>query len=475
MTIPIQSNDPVLSGIQANILKGHGRNFAHHIFLRFIPGHHHHARTWIAAFAASTVTSARHQLDGIARYHGGLTKDAGSIVTFSLSASGFDKLGLVKPNSESFKTGMKARAAFLGDDPNTMEEPFDGIDAMIMIADDHSSIARHKAHAIIAQTQTFAHLLVDQKGNVLKTKSGIGIEHFGYADGISQPLFLANDIDRQPSAVEWNDATDPGLLLVKEPSHDAADHFGSFLVFRKLEQNVKAFKNAEGDNKGIPGQLPIVKDVDGDNNDELAGAMLVGRFENGTPVVKNSEARVDNPPVQTNDFDYRDDLNALKCPFHAHIRLMTPRNGDTAAGDVRAQRITRRGIPYDEAGRIPESQINTISDELLDANQPEKGVGLLFMCYQSSIENQFEILQGLWANQGQIKGHAIGAQDSIIGQGTNPPKTLPHQWGQPAQSAPFSFSGFVTMKGGEYLYTPSIGLLKSLASPLNHPAGPGIA
>ena len=156
----------------------------------------------------------------------------------------------------------------------------------------------------------------------------------------------------------------------------------------------------------------MLKDVDGDDNKELAGAMLVGRFENGTPVVKNSEARVDNPPVQTNDFSYGDDLNALKCPFHAHIRLMNPRKGDTIAGDLSAHRITRRGIPYDEVGRIPEDQINSISDELLDGNQPEKGVGLLFMCYQNSIETQFEILQHFWANQGQIGPHAVGSQDS---------------------------------------------------------------
>lgn len=58
------------------------------------------------------------------------------------------------------------------------------------------------------------------------------------------------------------------------------DSFGSFLVFRKLEQNVKAFNNAKD-------KLPKVKDVSGADNDDLAGAMNVGKFENSLPVVKS--------------------------------------------------------------------------------------------------------------------------------------------------------------------------------------------
>lgn len=36
---------------------------------------------------------------------------------------------------------------------------------------------------------------------------------------------------------------------------------------------------------------------------------------------------------------------------------MNPRKGDTALGEASAQRITRRGIPYDEVNRIPEDRI----------------------------------------------------------------------------------------------------------------------
>jgi len=293
--------------------------------------------------------------------------------------------------------------------------------------------------------------------------NGTGIEHFGYADGISQPIFLESDNKKQLTNAEWDDTTELKRVLVPDTGTDMPDSFGSFLVFRKLEQNVKAFKDAEGDNDPIPGNLPAIKDVSGKVNPELAGAMLVGRFESSTPVVKSSVDNPSNPHQPTNDFNYADDLSGLKCPFHAHIRLMNPRNGDTIAGDVSAQRITRRGIPYDDIGRIPEGKIEQVTDDILDENQPSSGIGLLFMCYQSSITSQFEIIQGHWANEGNIKGHIIGAQDSLISQGTNPTKSLPAQWGSPAQTAPFAFSNFVTNKGGEYFFTPSISFLRSLS------------
>lgn len=464
MANSIKSTDAFLADLQANILKGHGRNFAHHIFIRFDQKQIQATRDWIKRLATTTLTSAAGQLQASARFNEGKTTDGGPVFTFSLSATGYDKLGLthVKPDSSSFNDGMKKKADILGDNPATWEPPFQEIDALLIIADDNSNTAALNAGNMIAELSAFAQVLHDQRGNVLKTQCGIGIEHFGYADGISQPLFLASDIAKQPSVKEWDDATDISLLLVEEKgSEGGAQRFGSFLVFRKLEQNVKAFKDAEGDN-AVPGVLPVIKDVDGNDNSELAGAMLVGRFENGTPVINSSIEAVNNPPKQTNDFNYTNDTGAIKCPFHAHIRLMNPRNGDVQAGDVREHRITRRGIPYDEAGRIPLDRITSISDDLLDNNQPEKGVGLLFMCYQSQIENQFEILQAFWANKGLIFPHQTDGQDSLISQGTNPPKTLPRQWGQPAQTNPFSFDGFVKMKGGEYFFTPSIPFLSAL-------------
>lgn len=457
--IPIQDSDPLLNNLQANILKGHGRNFAHHLFLQLDAGKAGLAKNWISSFANTVITSARQQQEKTLAFRSGTITDGGSIITLSLSASCYNKLGLQasKPRSNSFEKGMQGSAQLLADNADEWDEPFRSVlDMLIIVADDKSKTAKAVADDILKQVSSFSKLVLNQRGNVLKTKSGMGIEHFGYADGISQPLYLADDINRQASINEWNDATDRDLLLVADNT-DLTDSFGSFLVFRKLEQNVKRFKEAEN-------KLPVVKDVNGNKNKELPGAMLVGRFENSLPVVKTSTGIQTNPPNITNDFNYSDDTVASKCPFHSHIRLMNPRNGDVQAGDVSAQRITRRGIPYDDVNRIPEERINTVSDDLLQSNEPVAGVGLLFMCYQKSIETQFEILQAHWANEGNIAGHFVDGQDSLIGQGSNPDKTLPVQWGAPAQTQPFSFNNFVRMKGGEYFFTPGIAFLKGIGS-----------
>lgn len=461
MPTKIQLTDPILDNIQANILKGHGRNFAHHLFFQFDKDQIEALKNWIRTFQC---TSAKDQLIATEKFKAGYIIDGGTIFTLSLSSTGYNKLGLagIKPAGASFDNGMQASSDLLGDDISIWDKELqESIDMMILVADDDSKKAKKQASQVITETTGFAKLLLDQRGNVLKMKGGSGIEHFGYADGISQPLYLEDDIANQTSTNQWDDETDTVRLLVNDtPSNP--DSFGSFLVFRKLEQNIKAFKDAEGDNPPVPSKLPTVRDVSGNSNPELAGAMIVGRFENGTPTVQSSIELNPNPFSVTNDFDYRSDLSASKCPFHSHIRLMNPRNGDVLAGDVREQRITRRGMPYDDVQRIPEDRITTISDDLLDSNQPQGGVGLLFMCYQSNIETQFEIMQGFWANKGNIAGHIVDGQDSLIGQGTNPQKTLPTQWGQPVQSNPFSFHGFVKNKGGEYFFTPSIGFLRGL-------------
>ena len=66
-------------------------------------------------------------------------------------------------------------------------------------------------------------------------------------------------------------------VLVADPgAARPGESFGSFLVYRKLEQNVRAFKKQEA---RIAGKLGL-KGEDA----ERAGALLVGRFEDGTPV-----------------------------------------------------------------------------------------------------------------------------------------------------------------------------------------------
>ena len=251
--------------------------------------------------------------------------------------------------------------------------------------------------------------------------------------------------------------------MVKDKGGKTADSYGSYFVFRKLEQDVAAFKTKEKEiSARFNNKAGIKQDaaVDaGKPNGELAGAMMVGRFEDGSEVVNNSKERgIDNDTQKlNNDFDYRDDTAALKCPFHAHIRITNPRADVAPAPNhdfAKNVRLTRRGIPFNDIGR----------DEFdLEHDQPSGGVGLLFMCYNSRLEDQFEFIQSRWANKGDIGGHFVG-QDPIIGQGPNTTdRKLPGQWNTASGlKSVKDFRDFVENKGGEYFFTPSISFLKSL-------------
>ena len=464
--------DELLNNLQANILKFHGRNFAHHLFFKLDREKVSTARSWISQFAVSLITSAKKQLSDAKQFKCGKLEDGGTVFTLSLSASGFEKLGLTSqmPKDDAFKSGLKGSADLLHDDPLKWEDAFLAeVDLLIIIANDDSLAASTEVKKIIAEVEAFGTLLTNQRGNVLKMETGVGIEHFGYADGISQPMYLADEINGQSRPRIWDDEANLDLLLVNEGQDPSADLFGSYLVFRKLEQDVKGFKDAEKNRGPVGMGLPHVINASGKTDAELPGAMIIGRFENGTPVAIMDHAFEPNPHTPTNDFSYERDPG-LKCPFHAHIRLMNPRKGDpeTDPQQLLTHRITRRGIPYDDllTKRFEDGEILAITEEMLDDRpKPSDNVGLLFMCYQSSIENAFEILQAHWSQGNIAPSPANKGQDSIIMQGSEESRTLPLKWGETAQGQPFLFSGFVKMKGGEYFFTPSIHFLRNLINP----------
>ena len=468
---------PMLKDLQANILKGHGRDFAYHIFLQIDADKMAEAKKWISAFAKTQITSAEKQLEA-RKNHKEKKLDGGPVFGLSLSAAGYKKLGVPQaqiPADPGFNGGLKASAVKLADTPATWDDPFkQEIDLLILAGDDHPHKAKELADKVEREVRNFAKLLISQRGKILHQKlpggDSINIENFGYADGVSQPIYLKDEIALQKNNKVWFDAEPLGLVLVPDKGGKTDDSFGSYLVFRKLEQNIKVFKENEGDIPGGTGAnapLPRIKNAAGVNNDDLPGAMIVGRFENSSPAVfSNGVANIIRHAAdETNDFDYSTDApgsatNGSKCPFHGHTRITNPRHdvGDFA----HTVRVTRRGIPYDDVKRFGDGDIIEVSDKQLDDHLPEKGVGLLFMCYQSNIAKQFEFIQSTWVNQGNIGGRPVG-QDGLIGQGPNATvKTLPVQWGNAAPANPCKFGGHVTMKGGEYFFTPSISFLSSL-------------
>lgn len=262
-------------------------------------------------------------------------------------------------------------------------------------------------------------------------------------------MFLKEEIEKaqQGGIDQWDPSAPLDLVLVKDPN-GGEDSYGSFFVFRKLEQDVAGFHQ----------RVKELAEALGTNTN-LAGAYVVGRFQDGTPVVVQDHDQW-LPPVGKRDeftnFNYANDKAGSRCPFQAHIRKHNPR-GDTMRffqGDFkfeRNHRIVRRGVPYGEQPEL--------------GKDPTEPVGLLFTCYQSDIGNQFELIQKTWSNALHFVRQRTGL-DPISGQGEQliGGQGWPSKWGDDstAKAVQFDFSPYVALKGGEYFFAPSVGFLKSL-------------
>ena len=455
----------MLHNLQDNILKGHGRDHTVHVFLTFTAAGAD-LRAKFGAVASKLVTSAAGQRDESDQFKK-FGIPGGPFGNVLITATGYAKLGVgaaavAALNDAHFKNGMKARGADFNDPaPATWDAGFNKtpIDAMLLLADDDQRFLLREARQLINEAADFADVVQIERGTALRTEAGEGIEHFGYVDGRSQPIFFVTDLPDEGAIDKWDPSEPLKRVLVADPATTSADSFGSYFVFRKLEQNVRGFKVREQD---LADALGLVG-----TDRERAGAMAVGRFEDGTPLALS---QVDGfMPAKENNFQYDADPEGLRCPFHAHIRKSNPR-GDirrklVAGGDdevlERRRRITRRGITYGNRLKHPEAE--QALDEL-----PSAGVGLLFMCFQSSITDQFAFMQASWVNNEGFLLPATGL-DPVIAQAPAAPTPIAQTWhpefgkpSPPAATVPFSFKQFVTLKGGEFFFAPSIPFLKGL-------------
>jgi Dyp-type peroxidase family len=457
----------MMRALQGNILKGHGRTATVNIFFKINAAKKHEMRAALREIANYHATSAYQQLLETEQFKE--TGESGNpFVSVFLSATGYVALGVPAgstPADPKFKLGLKNAA--LGDAPvASWDPPFQGqIDGMVLVGSENDTPLRLKRDAV-AQLLTGggAAIVKEQHGKAIFNKANNGIEHFGYVDGRSQPLLLVEDLDREAQDAgisQWDPQSTLGVALVPEPGATDGVSFGSYFVFRKLDQNVRGFKRREQE---LATALGFTGDVR-----ELAGAMVVGRFEDGTPVTMSDDAKGVNPP---NDFNYNADPG-VRCPFHGHIRKANPRGsgGAETPPNERKHLMARRGIPYEDIPRlvhpsdIPES--TSVAD--FDANAgpllPTGDVGLLFMCYNHDLALQFEFTQKTWANG--LNFPPAGTPpllDGVIGQAAAiENQHWPKAWDDPAAgTAAFSFQGFVKMRGGEYFFAPSLNFLRAL-------------
>jgi Dyp-type peroxidase family len=263
-------------------------------------------------------------------------------------------------------------------------------------------------------------------------------EHFGFRDGISQPVLVGSGLEggtatgRLPVAAgEFLLGHPDELGHVPMPLPEALGRNGTYAVYRKLSQHVVAFRTFLRDNGDGP----------------LLAAKMMGRWPSGAPLPIAGEA--DDPELaadraRNNDFDYTDDPSGYRCPRGAHIRRAHPRS-PTISG--RRHLLIRRGLPYGPP----------LADGAPDDGNADRGLVGLFL--NASIERQYEFVQRNWINDPRFDG-LRNDPDPIAGPGGRD-----FTW-QRRQRLPRRYTGlprFVSVRGGEYFFLPSITALRFLS------------
>lgn len=396
----------------------------------------------------------------------------------------------------AFKAGMAQRKSILNDPPQDtwqiMQSGADVHGVFILAGASPAEIA-DIISLQLAPAPGNGWRVVDEQFGQVRPDPVKGHEHFGFADGVSQPgirgvlpdgtaLTPSNSADENQGG-PGQDLLWPGEFVFGYPGQDAkaAEFFikgpdvsppvafmknGAFLVFRRLAQHVPEFHATVKAAAASVAEAPDAPSAD------LLAAQMVGRWKSGAPVIKAPTA--DNPALaegtkNVNDFEFTDDREGLLCPWGAHVRKVYPRNDvrhntkpteteiSQAEAFTQTHRMLRRGIAFGPELTEREAKSGH-SDQALTR-------GLLFKCYVTSIEDQFEFVQQQWVDAADFSQPNSGV-DPIIGQSPNPSKpfTGAAPFSKNAANKPkFTFPQFVQMQGGGYFFAPSISALKSLA------------
>jgi Dyp-type peroxidase family len=361
----------------------------------------------------------------------------------------------------AFRDGMAGRASHLGDKGLQAPEQWD------------PGLRDDVVHLLIVLTAWRGERLDERAGELAQRIVGDGDlrlvhrqraerfddrrEHFGFLDGVAQPGLAGVDAPNTPPrgtpgprgwqplpvgefVLGHTDAE--GIAAVPPDAPWVAN--SSYLVVRKLYQDVAAFRaltrEAGRDYPGGP---------------DLLAAKLIGRWPDGTPLSLSPERAdpvIASDPGRINDFKFADDLDGLRCPVGAHIRRANPRDGAGVGGAMTTRhRLLRRGVPYGPR----------LAEGAPDAASADDGVdrGLMFVCYVADIERQFEFVLRRWVNDGDV-----------LGLGHDPDPLIGTPWPGSKLKVPGSPPYFlaldqplVRLKGGAYLFQPSVSSLKLLA------------
>jgi Dyp-type peroxidase family len=453
--------------IQGFVLRGYGLHFACYMFLEITDAEL--GKKFIGQLLRDITTGEEWDRDSQGKH---IKPECTLNIAFT--HRGLVRLGLPDPSLLSFPVefvqGMKARREILGDTDKNDPENWDPVwregkvDIWLAINAQHKETLAARCaelEKLMAATGGARKLDAQDAGMLCINGQYSPNEHFGYRDGFGNPDYLGVVRHKQPgqgkltSHGEWEElatgelllgyADEAGELPVAPIPHLLASN-GTFMVYRKLHQNVQKFRDylKEKGSKYGGGEAKLA-------------AKLIGRWRDGTPIELSPDApdpRIVENDQKNVDFIYGKDLQGTRCPVGAHIRRTNPRDAFGFNGQlINRRRITRRGLTY--GTYVPEDQTPNDHDER----------GIVFMALNASLFRQFEFVQQQWVEYGN-DAHLGNDKDMVIGnhggkgrntiQGTDDPKNPPFICGD--------LPNFVELRGGDYFFLPSMTALRMIAA-----------
>lgn len=530
--IPGAPVEPVLDvdEIQGNIVPGFGSRYQVLLGLKVNEGQTADAKSWLARLVPSIATlrdvnTLRNLRRSLLRRQAALPgAPSAPWINIALSIGG---LRLLTPDADtirdpSFRKGMALLSGSLGDPTRPDQEghpsrwivggtPETTPDVLLILgaadACQLSDLAGGLRGSLAGLPASGLRVVYDQEAFVLEGEK----EHFGFRDGISQvgPRGRLSDLPFHFLTRRYIDPADPRALTHGKPGQPLVwpGQFvfgyptqqddeggpgpiagggpdwmrnGSFLVFRRLRQDVAAFRAFLREKVAELVQNPPFAEM----TEARLAALLVGRWPSGAPLLRSPErddlampavpAMADDS-FALNHFQFNapaDPIAVLTeagappriipgapadamghlCPRFAHIRKVNPRDLPTDQGGAFDQTLTfqvlRRGIPWGDP--FPQEE---------GAADPANGQrGLLFLSYQTSIRGQFEVLNNKWMNR--QNGPQDGGHDLLVGQNRAGRECLLRT---PLGETPLkTMADWVIPTGGGYFFAPSIRALRSL-------------
>ncbi|HXW79133.1 MAG TPA: hypothetical protein VEJ84_06520 [Acidimicrobiales bacterium] len=485
--------DEDLEDIQGTILSGYGHlRYASYLFVQFADAAA--AGPWLDRVAAEVTTAARWEV-----LPDGSKCKPPSALSIGLTFAGLRKLGLPEDALNTFEPefigGIVSRARVLGDSGESAPDHWEvggpgtpEVHALLVLnSRDEESLDRGRAglRTTLRETDGGVNEVNEQHGHRPHSSK----EPFGFLDGISQPFVERSRGHPEPN--QWVVQTgefvlgylngyneyalspgvpapcDPGDVLAPFPEGGVAGwkdlgRHGSFMVYRKLAQDVAGFwgtmaANAAREADGSPDVQDMIK----------LAAKCVGRWPSGAPLTlapQHDDPALGQDASRNNRFFYQaTDIAGFGCPIGAHIRRANPRDSRIYEDPQEAiltsnrHRILRRSVSF---GRdlFPREDVGLgrIPRDLRDDGE-ERGIHLIAI--NASIRRQFELIQATWANPGSFNG-LFDNKDPVIGDNDGT--------GQMTLQTPFvrrtllNVNRLVRVRGGGYFFVPSLTALRFL-------------